>query len=338
MEIPKTEENFDKAVNSVSKHLKILLLAVDESIKRDCCEVRLRRNMPVVLVLKNRSLFLHIDGTVGIISEKAFICSDEILSDTFSRMCGFSLHSHLSDITNGFVTLEGGHRAGVVGTAALDKNGDIVSVRDISSINIRIAREIDGCSEELHQRLFKNGLQSIIIAGPPACGKTTILRDLIKKVSDSGVKVSVIDERQEIASLTKKGNQMNLGINTDVFSGYPKRKALNIAVRTMSPQVIVIDEVCENEEIEAISLASNCGVKMIVTIHAASYKELLNKPQIYSLINTYAFDKLVLLMGSDKPGKISGIFDIRELRDEILRRRIGLAESLDDRLDAFSSA
>lgn len=331
----KTDENFDKAINSISKHLKILLLSVDESIKRDCCEVRLRRNKPVVLVCKNKNLFLHIDGSVSEKKDKTYICTDEILSDTFSRMCSFSLHSHLSDVINGFVTLDGGHRAGVAGTAAVDKNGDIVSVRDISSVNIRIAREIVDCSEELYQRLFKTDVQSIIIAGPPAGGKTTVLRDLIRKISDSGVKVSVMDERQEIASVAKKGASIDLGANTDVFSGYPKTRALNIAVRTMSPQVVAIDEVCEKEEIKAISAASNCGVKMIVTIHASSYNELLTKPQISALINTYSFDKLVLLMGSDNPGKISGIFDTRELHDEILRRRINLAEPFDDRHESF---
>lgn len=325
MESIKTDESFDKAINAISKHLKILLLSVDESIKRDCSEIRLRRNKPVILVCKNRNLFLNTDGTVSEKNINPYICTDEIISDTFSRMCSFSLHSHLSDIISGFVTLDGGHRAGIIGTANLNQNGEIVSVKDISSINIRVAREIIGCSDELFRRLYKNTVQSLIIAGPPAGGKTTVLRDLIRNISDNGTKVSVIDERQEIGSLSKKGDAIDLGVNTDIFSGYPKTKAMDIAIRTMSPQVIAVDEVCENEEIRAISMASNCGVKMIVTVHASSYNELLTKPQIMSLINTYSFDKLVLLMGSDNPGKISGIFDVRELHDEILRRRAGLA-------------
>lgn len=322
--------NFDLAVKPISKHLKSLLLCVDNKTKEDCNEIRLRKNKPVVMMIRNKCGILRNDGSVGFDNFNPYICSEDELNDTFIRMCDYSVHSHTSDITEGYITIEGGHRVGVAGTAARDKNDNIVSVRDVSFLNIRIARNIKNCSEEIFSKLFKDRLQSIIIAGPPTSGKTTILRDLIHKISDSGVKVSVIDERNEIALKTIKSAE-DIGINTDVYSGYPKTAAINIALRTMSPQLIAIDEVCEDSEVYAVKKAGNCGVKIIVTVHASSYSELLSKQQMKYLINTYSFDKVVLLSGADRPGKISGIFDIQELRDEMFRCSIGLDLFSNDR-------
>ncbi len=303
--------------------MKSLLLCVDSSIKKDCNEIRLRKNKPVVLMLKNRCAFLRNDGAVSDEKINSYICSCDELNDTFLRMCDFSVHSHTDDITEGYITVEGGHRVGVAGTAARDKNDNIVSVRDVSSLNIRIARNILNCSNEIYKRLFYNKTQSIIIAGPPASGKTTILRDLIRKLSDNGTKICAIDERNEIALKSGK-NDADIGINTDVYSGYPKTAAIDIALRTMSPQIIAIDEVCEDGEIYAVKKAANCGVNIIVTVHASSYRELITRQQIKSLINTYSFDKIVLLCGADSPGKIRDIYDVQELRDEIYRSSISL--------------
>jgi len=326
----RTEDNyilsFDLAVKPVSKHLKELLLCVDSKTKKHCNEIRLRKNKPVVLMINNKCGILRNDGSVSFENVNPYICSEDELNDTFIRMCDYSVHTHTSDITDGYITIDGGHRVGVVGTASRDKKDNIVSVRDISFLNIRIARNVKNCSAEIFTRLFTDKLSSIIIAGPPTSGKTTILRDLVQKISDGGVKVSVIDERNEIALKSAA----DIGINTDVYSGYPKTAAINIALRTMSPQLIVVDEVCEDSEIYAIKKASNCGVKIIVTVHASSYSELLSRQQIKSLIDTYSFDKLVLLTGADKPGKITGIYDIQELRDEILRGSVGMDLFSDD--------
>ena len=156
-------------------------------------------------------------------------------------------------------------------------------------------------------------------------GKTTVLRDLVKSISDSSdsKKVCVIDERQEIAAMNAGFCQRDVGVNTDVFDLYPKDKAVLNAVKTMSPQLIAMDELCTDSEIEAISLAANSGVKFIVTVHASDYTEILSRPQIKNLLRAYSFEKLVLLR-KDKPGEVEGIYDTKELLDEIIGRDIGL--------------
>lgn len=314
----KTKNEFVEAINLISENLKNILYSLPDNIKNDCCEVRLRRNKPIALTLKNQNYILCIDGSLTKQNENTFICSEEILDETFLRICEYSVHTHLSDLKNGFITLKGGHRAGIVGKAALDKDGEIVSIKDISSINIRVARQVLGCSDKLYSSIAAENLQGILIVGPPSSGKTTVLRDLIRNISESGNRVSVIDERQEITG----ENGLNTGVNTDVFINYPKCKAITLAIRTMSPQYIAVDEICEKDEISALTKASNCGVKLIATMHASNLKELTEKPQIYELSAVNAFSKIVILKGADTPGAVSGIYEFKELKDEILRCRI----------------
>lgn len=321
---------FDEAVSSISENLKKILHSLPDNIKEECNEIRLRLNKPVMLTLKNSSFVLCLDGSVSKECCNTYKSTDEIMNDTFNRMCEYSVHSHLSDLLSGYITLKGGHRAGIVGTASLDKDGIIVSVKDISSINIRVAREVQGCSNDLYNSLLADTEQSILIVGAPSSGKTTVLRDLIRNISDNGKRISVIDERQEIAGEYRKDSAMNLGINTDVFSAYPKTKAITLAIRTMSPQYIAIDEISEKEEISSLINASNCGVKLIATIHASNFEELTEKPQMSDLTAINIFDKIVILKGADKPGAVAGIYEFKELKDEILRCRIFMDKYSDD--------
>ena len=254
-----------------------------------------------------------------------------MITDTFNRLCCYSVHSHLNSIVNGYITMQGGHRAGIVGTAVTNNMGEITSLRDISGINIRVSREIKGCSDDIVENLFSNQAVSCIIAGPPSSGKTTILRDLVRRLSTNvygkSYKVCVVDERQEIACMNGGIAQNDIGINSDVLNCYPKRQAIITAIKTMSPDIIAVDEVAENSEIEAIKLGVNTGVKFIVTIHACDYDELIFRPQIETLLNTYSFDKLILLGADEAMGTVKAVYDTKELRDEIIRRRFTVDKS-----------
>lgn len=321
------DKDFLSALSIIRGELKNNLTALPEEIKLQTAEIRLRTGKPVVLFGTYGSAFLSFGQGLTRQREKSFICYSRDISDIFSRLCSFSVHSHLQSIVNGFITVQGGHRVGICGTAVTDKDGEIISVRDISSLNIRIAREKPGCSDVIYNTLFHSGLQSVIIAGAPMSGKTTVLRDLVRKISDSEAsqKVCVIDERQEIAAMNAGFCQREVGLNTDVFDLYPKDKAIISAIKTMSPQLIAMDELCSDSEIEAVRLGVNSGVKFIVTVHAADYTEILSRQQIKKLLRTFSFEKLVLLK-KDMPGQVEGIYDTKELLDEIIGRDIGLGK------------
>lgn len=311
---------FEEAISSLTPELKKILMNVKDDIKCNCKEIRLKSDKPVVLYYGTKYGFLMKDSSIGVNVPDAYKCTKIILNDTYTRMCGYSVHAHHYDIIKGFITLTGGHRVGVVGAAAVDSSGNILSLRDISSLNIRISREIEGCADEIIYKIKNTGF---IIVGPPSSGKTTVLRDCVRQISDSGKKVSLIDERNEIACMMNGLSYKNVGINTDVFSSYPKETAINIALRTMSPDYIAVDEVCEEKEISSIVFASNCGVKFIVTVHAADFFEIVSRKLIISLLESGAFEKIVLLDKNPEFG-VSGIYDVSEIMNEISGRNSNL--------------
>ena len=325
------EKRFDSAVSIIGGELKRLLLDLPTYIKTQTYEIRLRSARPVILYGKYGSYYLLNTGNTGVSIHETYSASVETITDTFNRLCCYSVHSHLNSIVNGYITIQGGHRAGIVGTAVTDNEGNITSLRDISGINIRVSREVIGCSDAIIENLFSNHAVSCIIAGPPSSGKTTVLRDMIRRLSTNvygpSYKVSVIDERQEIACMNAGIAQNDIGLNSDVLSCYPKKQAIMTAIKTMSPDIVAVDEVAEDAEIEAIRLGVNSGVKFIVTVHACDYEELVFRPQIEALLNTYSFDKLILLNSGEYIGSVKAVYDTKELRDEIYRRRFNMDKS-----------
>ncbi len=313
------EENFDSAVNILSPLLKSKLINLNCIIKSDTYEIRLRVGKPIILIGKYGHMFIKTNGEVSVdMSEDCYICKPEIITETFNRLCCYSVYSHIESIVNGYITFQGGHRAGITGTAVLNSDGVITSVRDISSVSIRIARQVFGSADGIIKRLGFSET-SVIIAGPPSSGKTTVLRDYIRQLSDRMVKVCLVDERQEIACMNGMFCQHDVGLNTDVLSNYPKGKGIMISLKTMSPQVIAVDEVGEKEELYGIAKGINSGVSFLVTVHADSYDDLLKRPQIKQLLDTGGFSKIVLLKSAQAPGEIENIYDVSEVRDEIYR-------------------
>ena len=240
-------DSFDSAVDFLDERLRAALFGVDSHVKESAYEIRLRAARPVVIVTRGGSLFVYESGRTGLVfSPGALAATPAELQASFSRMCGYSVHSNSAAAASGFISLAHGHRAGVCGTAVMAESGTVKSFRDISSVNLRIAHEIPGSADEIYPSVFSHGIVSAIIAGPPLSGKTTLLRDLARRLSGvSGgryYRVAIVDERGEIAASSGGCPQCDVGFS-DVLTGYPKDVGILTALRTLSPQIIVCDEI-----------------------------------------------------------------------------------------------
>lgn len=221
---------------------------------------------------------------------------------TLNSLCKGSQYVYDEQIKKGFFTLHG-CRIGVCGSAITEK-GEITSIKNIRSLNIRFARQIKGCAKELFSLLGNTVTGGLLLAGAPACGKTTLLRDLTRLISDSGKKVCVVDERSEISALSDGISPMDLGSTTDILDGYPKTKAIEIALRCLSPQVIVCDEIGEKDADSIISCA-NCGVDIIAAIHSDGRFSC----KLSALCESGAFSRVAFFQAG-AVGKIERIVDL----------------------------
>lgn len=327
-------ENFDSAASSVSPRLRKILLSLSDEIKRTTYEIRLRAEKPLCLVGRYGNVFLFEDSTCTSKLDKGCVnVSSEEVKDTFNRICSYSIHTFQRSINSGYIPMMRGNRAGVCGTAVCDASG-ITGVKDVSSLNLRISREIKGCADEI-VTLLKESEGGIIIVGAPNSGKTTVLRDLVRQISSGKLgeflKVCAIDARREISAVYDGIVTNDLGVTCDVLDAYPPAEGIDIAVRTLSPDIIAGDEISTDEETDAIIRAVNCGVKFVLTLHAGSYREMLSRKQLQRLLQTNAFEKVVLLSTGESIGKVKEVYDSKELINEIYLHRIGGELMLSDR-------
>ena len=309
------------AVGMLCPETAMILGRLPASEQANIREIRLRRNKPVALTDGSETLFIREDGVIVYTPERAAVCTGKQLSDTFHRLCGYSVYSKQNEIINGYITVKGGHRIGICGTAEL-KDGKISSVTDISSMNIRIARFIEGVSERLIKEV--NVFDGLLIAGAPSTGKTTMLRDIAYRVSMGigckRLRVCVVDERGELSGCRDDG-EADIGM-CDIMLNYPKGEGMIRAIRSLSPQVIIADEAGTKEDAAAIAMCANAGVSMIATIHASDIGGLVRRPQARLLLDTGAFSKIVMLDSVDKPcsytvHSVEDVYFMTPLNDEI---------------------
>ncbi len=240
----------------------------------------------------------------------------EDIQELYESICRGAVYQFEKQEENGYIPLPGGHRVGICGTYVEDDVGK-VHIGDLSSLNFRICREITGIADQLFPKLLCDGkFCSTLIVSEPCGGKTTLLTDLVRVLSEHGYRSSVVDERGEIAACYQGVPQKNLGALADVLDGYPKPYGMMVALRTLSPQVLVCDEIGSDEETERMLEAMNAGVPVLVTAHAKDEEELFNRPQIKRLTDAGAISKIVLLKGAKSPGKINKVLTVNHYDDE----------------------
>lgn len=238
------------------------------------------------------------------------------MEELLQKICRGAAYQFETQMENGYIPLPGGHRVGLCGTFVKDDQGR-GRIRDLSAVNFRICRDVTGIAEELFPKLLCEGrFCSTLIVSEPCGGKTTLLTDLVRMLSKKGYRSAVIDERGEIAAVFKGTAQKDLGALADILDGYPKPYGMMIALRTLSPQVLVCDEIGTKEETERMLEAMNAGVPVLVTAHARDEEELFNRPQIKRLTDAGAISKIVLLKGAKNPGRVKKVMTVNHYDDE----------------------
>lgn len=301
-------DNITYFISLFPKYLADVFNDFDQNILSLITEIRLRRNKAVIIYLKNVPYFISVSGKlVSSSSDNTVKVDDESFDCITDRLCNHSFHTNMHTMIDGYITAKNGSRVGI-GACAVYKDRVLSSVRDIHSVNIRIAREYKDCSREVLNLLYTKSTPSIILAGPVLSGKTTFLRDFSRLLSSGFAgkyrKISIVDERREIAS------GFDVGINTDVLVGYEKAKGIEIATRTLSPDIIVCDEIGNINELNAIKYAFSTGVNFAVSVHMKDKKQLLSNRIVSKLIDTGEFDYIVLLKS------FTDEFEIMDLRSE----------------------
>ena len=256
-----------------------------------------RQHLQEIRVYKNRAVQVFADHKR--IQLNGHIKENDI-NNILNNLMKFSYYAYEEDIAKGFITIDGGHRVGICGKAVVEK-GKVTLLRDISSFNIRCAKEIIGCSDTLmHHVLTNHRINNVLLVSPPNCGKTTMLRDLARNLSLQDYKVAICDERSEIAGMHCGIPSYQFGPMLDVLDGCPKAEGMMMLVRSMSPDVIIADEFGRQEDLKAIETCVHCGVAVITSAHGYHTGD----------VNTTHFDKVILLDNQPCPGSIREVIDV----------------------------
>lgn len=283
-------------------------------------EIRLRVNAPLLVIYDNREFFVTSQSGLSESDDDVYIITKNEIRETMEYISNYSLYAFEEELKQGFITITGGHRVGIIGKAVLEEN-KLKSMKHISFINIRLSHQVKGCANKVIPYITGEGIDCYhtLIISPPRCGKTTLLRDVIRQLSEGnesrpGITVGVVDERSEIGACYMGIPQNELGIRTDVLDCCPKAKGMLMLIRSMSPRVIAVDEVGSVEDISAIEYVMNCGCKLIATVHGNSIDDIKNKPILGKLVEEKLFERYILLNNNGGVGHLEEIYDAKGSR------------------------
>ena len=286
-------------------------LLVDADLDYDkLYEIRLRVGRPLFLTYDGGECFLRQKDT------EPYLVTREDLKETLEYVSGYSLYAYEDEIRQGFLSVQGGHRVGVTGKVILDGNR-IRGMKYISCINVRLAHEVVGCADQVMPYIRKKDwVAHTLIVSPPRGGKTTLLRDIIRQLSNGeekkkmpGVTVGVVDERSELAGSYQGVPQNDLGMRTDVLDGCPKAEGMEMLIRSMSPAVVAVDELGRKEDFKAVESVIHSGCKVIATAHGNSIEDVIHQPYFERLVRRRVFERYIFLDKGEHAGTILGIYD-----------------------------
>lgn len=288
----------------------------------DLQEIRLRVGKPILLQYQNKEYFIDEKGQLLAMTDRPYCISQNELRETMEYISNYSLYAFEDELKQGFITVRGGHRVGVAGRIILE-NGHIKTMKYISFLNIRFAHETKGCADHvipyLWEKQKENEICHTLLISSPGCGKTTLLRDIIRQLSNGtdkkrGLKIGVVDERSELGACYMGVPQNDLGIRTDILDCCPKAEGMMMLIRSMSPEVVAVDEIGSKQDIKALEQAMYCGCKVIGTVHGNNMKDLEEKPVLREMLQKRIFKRFVILERKEQVGAIQGIYNEKGVR------------------------
>jgi len=273
-------------------------------------EIRLRAGQPVICNVSGKLYYLNKNGLSNDYRNSISVKYEDIENFIYSASDA-SIYAVNHQIKEGFLTLKGGYRIGVCGEVVYNENNEILTIKNIYSVNIRIPHFINGCSKTALEYIIDNKINNTLILSPPGAGKTTFLRDFIFQLSERkyALNVLVIDERYEIANIKDGIPQFDLGYCADIMSGISKNDGFERGIRTMGCDVIFVDEIGDDKDFTAMEYSLTCGVSIVATAHCESLEELKRKPGFFKLLQNKIFNRFIILSNRKGQGTIEGIYD-----------------------------
>jgi stage III sporulation protein AA len=304
----------------MTPNLRIMLKEALGDLLPEVEEIRLRIGRPVLLRLGQKEVTVDNANRLTSHLQRGVAVTRQELERNLEILSQSSLYAWEDEFKNGYLTIPGGHRIGLAGRGVLEK-GEIKTLKDISGFNYRIGREIRGCSDEVIPFVVgKDKVYSTIIVSPPRCGKTTLLRDMVRQLSDGveelgfgGVNVGLVDERSEIAGMYLGEPQFDIGLRTDVLDACPKAQGMIMLIRSMSPGIVATDEIGKKEDVQALYESLRAGVSVITTVHGSSMEDVLERPVLKDLLCGGFFERLVVLSRRKGAGTLESIHDGKTL-------------------------
>ena len=273
-------------------------IEVNKYIKKNIQEIRIGIGKPCILIENQEEIILK--NIVSKLDMKYII----------QKISNYSIYAYEEEIRQGFITIKGGHRVGIAGQCVME-NDRVKTIKNIVSLNIRICHEIIGCSDRIMRYInTKDRINNTIIVSPPGCGKTTLLRDIANKLSCFGKRVSIIDERSEIAACDIGIPRLQVGLRTDVLDNCKKSIGMIMAIRSLSPEVIICDEIGSEEDIRALFFAYNSGITIITTVHGYDINDVINRNSFSKLIENKIIKKIIVLSKRCGIGTIERVYDL----------------------------